>query len=90
MATESADSPRQKPEDQDHNMKEVKKPKRSNDQENNDKYLTCNQRGRLEQQDDFNAMPSELQWRTPNEPIGEEDRAQGANDSKQHISDTHF
>ena len=87
----SADLPQQTPEDQDHNTKKVSKPKQSSDdQENNEKYLACNQQSSLEKQDDFNAMPSELQRRDPNEPNSEEDRAHGANGSKQRVSDTRF
>jgi len=87
----SADSPQQKPEDEEHDMKKVTNPKQSSDdQENNDKHLACNQQSSLKQQNDSNAMPSELQRRAPNEPNSEVDRAQGANGSKQHVSDTRF
>lgn len=87
----SSVSPEQKPEDKDHNVKNINNPKRgSDDQDNNNKYSACKQLSASEKQDDLKAMTSELQRKAPNEPNSEEDRAYDANGSKQHVSDTHF
>jgi len=87
----SAVSPQQIPEDQDHNMKRVNNPKQgSDDQDNNENYLACKQQSSLENQADSKATLSEIKKRAANEPNSEGDRAQGANGSTQHVTDTRF